>query len=87
VLTSKVMQKVMVAVGSAKRELHANEATLLPVPAGTNRVTFSQPGGVSCSVTIDVPANMRRSLVFGPPLDFVAVRGSSGVQRLRCQRP
>jgi len=75
-------------VGSAKLELYANVVTLVSVPSGTNHVRFlSSTEGIACSVSVEVLANLRRAIVFGPEGDMVVQREPSGPKRLSCQKP
>ncbi len=83
--TSKVLGKVTATVGSAKHELFANRVVLAQVPAGRIRVSLSsKDAGISCAVVLDVPANERLALVFGPEATRVGVRREEGFQSLTC---
>jgi serine/threonine protein kinase len=86
VLTSKVFGKATVAVAGATFELHFNSATLLSVPAGSQRVTFSsEADSASCTVQVELAPKARLALVFGPESNDVALRERSGIQRLSCE--
>jgi serine/threonine protein kinase len=86
VLTSKVFGKSTAAVAGATFELHFNSATLLSVPAGSQRVTFSsEADSVSCSVLVELAPKARLALVFGPESNDVALRGPAGIRRLSCE--
>lgn len=86
VLTSKVFGKSTAAVAGATFELRFNGATLLSVPAGSQRVTFSsEADSVSCTVLVELAPRARLALIFGPESNHVALRGPAGIQRLSCE--